>query len=225
MSMSAVHAVRIAIIDDHPMTLHGMCALIDKAQDCHVVGRFSHSRALLAELQVTEVDVLIMDYVLAADDIDGNSLLRTLQRQFPDLPVLVVSELYNSAAALLTLNSGAKGFSGKNMAPGELIEAVRIVASGQIYLLPEMALQLTQLLNGDITLSLQPLRTNSPQQTSDLSVLSPKEQEVVRCLLQGMSVTQIAKKSHRSIKTISGQKQTALRKLGLKSDEELMRKF
>jgi two component transcriptional regulator, LuxR family len=59
------------------------------------------------------------------------------------------------------------------------------------------------------------------RQAVSLSALSPKEQEVIRCFLTGMTVTDIAEKFHRSLKTISGQKQSAMRKLGLKADHEL----
>ncbi|MEV8761136.1 helix-turn-helix transcriptional regulator, partial [Klebsiella pneumoniae] len=63
----------------------------------------------------------------------------------------------------------------------------------------------------------------SPDSLSDMPSLSPREREVLRCCLDGMSVTDIAEKFARSVKTISGQKQSAFRKLGVRSDNELFK--
>ncbi|KAF0855677.1 hypothetical protein Y788_11435 [Pantoea dispersa 625] len=65
------------------------------------------------------------------------------------------------------------------------------------------------------------LSADNVQRAVSLKMLSPKEQEVIRCFLAGMTVTDIAEKFARSLKTVSGQKQSALRKLGLKADHEL----
>jgi len=74
------------------------------------------------------------------------------------------------------------------------------------------------------SLEMETSRNRGDMETRDLplSQLSPKEHEVIRCFIEGMTVSDIAQKFHRSIKTISAQKQSAMRKLGIKTDHELL---
>ena len=222
MGNNPLNRTRIVIIDDQSIALHGMYALLNKSNDFLVVGRYVHSSDLLAELASVDADVLVMDFALAPDDMDGISLLRLLQMQYPTLAILVISAIYNSATVLLALHAGAKGFISKSMHAEELARAVGTVASGKIHLLPEMALELTQLFNTELTQPLPPFGNSATPPSLDFSLLSPREQEVIQCFIDGMSVSEIADKFKRSIKTISGQKQTAMRKLGFSSDRSLL---
>ncbi|EJC0565558.1 response regulator [Enterobacter sp. 168J2] len=222
MGNNPLNRTRIVIIDDQAIALHGMYALLNKPNDFQVVGRYVHSSDLLAELASLDADVLVMDFALAPDDMDGISLLRLLQTQYPTLAILVISAIYNSATVLLALHAGAKGFISKSMHTEELARAVGNVASGQIHLMPEMALELTQLFNTELTQHLPPFGNSAKQPSLDFSLLSPREQEVIQCFIDGMSVSEIADKFKRSIKTISGQKQTAMRKLGFSSDRSFL---
>jgi DNA-binding NarL/FixJ family response regulator len=102
----------------------------------------------------------------------------------------------------------------------QLFRAIRTVAQGHIYLHPEMAREVadvTETTNGDCI----------PDATDDIlarsASLSPREREVLRCYLSGMSVSEIAAKFSRSANTISTQKQSAYRKLGIRTDSELFK--
>ncbi|HDX4048302.1 TPA: response regulator transcription factor [Enterobacter soli] len=222
MTFNMTRPLRIVTLDDHAILLRGLNDILNHEPGFSVVGSFENSRSLLMALTTADADMLVMDYTLSPDDMDGLNLLKTLQTRFPELVVLVVSALYNSATVALALRSGAKGFIGKNMPVEEFIQAIRVAASGRIYIEPEMALQLAQLQNSTLQVDDRGShKAEKVRQVLKLSVLSPKEQEVIRCFMEGMTVTEIAAKFSRSIKTISGQKQTALRKLGLKADHEL----
>ncbi|HEY3983518.1 response regulator transcription factor [Cedecea sp.] len=222
MTLSNAGPLRILTLDDHAILLRGLNAILQQEPDFKLVGSYDNSRDLIAELKVKTADVLVMDYSLSPGDMDGLNLLKVLKQRFPGLTVLVVSALYNSATVALALRYGAKGFIGKNQPEAELIQAIRVAASGKIYIEPEMALQLTQLqYSGPLMEKRESHTSQQVQQVVSLAALSPKEQEVIRCFMAGMTVTEIAEKFSRSIKTISGQKQTAMRKLGLKADHEL----
>ena len=225
MGNQSLNRTRIAIIDDQAITLHGMYTLLNKLNGFQVVGRYVHSRELLAELAGLDADVLVMDFALGVDDMDGVSLIRLLQTQHPTLAIVVISAIYNSATVLLALHAGARGFISKSMHAEELARAVGNVANGQIHLMPEMALELTQLFNVDLTPHQHPAGDNVTQPSLDFSLLSPREQEVIECFIDGMSVSEIADKFKRSIKTISGQKQAALRKLGFSSDRNFLQHY
>ena len=112
------------------------------------------------------------------------------------------------------MRAGAHGFVGKKQNLAELVAAIRCVFAGKFYLCDRMVALIStrwmsSLLSPDEAVK-------NPEDR--LSVLSPRESEVVRCYLAGLTVTQISQKFSRSIKTISGQKQSAFRKLGVRND-------
>lgn len=211
-------ATRIALLDDHPVVLHGVSGQLAQVREMSVVGEFASGRELLAALAVQEIDVLIMDYSLGPKDIDGVSLLRMLRLRFPLLEILVMSGHGNPATATLAIRAGARGFIGKSRPMHELIEAIRSVAERKRYIDPALVR------------SFKYEESNVPDTDDEGSMtlggqasLSVREREVLRCVLDGMAVTTIAKKFSRSVNTISTQKQSAYRKLGIRSDAELFK--
>lgn len=216
--------LRVALLDDHALIRKGFGARLDLERDMQVVAMYSGSREMLADLRTTPVDILVLDYTLQQDELDGLNLIRLLRIRFPDIRILVSSASESPATISLSLRAGVSGFIGKSQDVEELVRAVRVVASQRVYLAPAVALELGHV----------PSFQQGEQQLVDESggkvealvsnpLLSPREQEVLRCCLDGMSVSQIAIKFTRSRKTISGQKQSAFRKLGLRSDFELFK--
>lgn len=213
--------VSIALLDDHFLVLRGLSDVLRENPDFDVVGTFSSSKELLNCIKNNPVDVVIADYELAPADVDGLNLIKTLTRLHPNVAILVVSAHYNPATVALALRGGAKGFIGKNRPFEEIRNAALEVSRGRTFIEPQMAQELAnQQRHGEVLISGNYSEDNVRQAVS-LSALSPKEQEVIRCFLTGMTVTDIAEKFNRSLKTISGQKQSAMRKLGLKADHEL----
>jgi two-component system, NarL family, captular synthesis response regulator RcsB len=213
--------ISIALLDDHALVLRGLSQILSENPDFKVVGSFTQSKALLQCLKGEEVNVVIVDYELEPSDTDGLNLIKTLARLHPKTAILVVSAHYNPATVALAIRGGAKGFIGKNRPFEEIQNAALEVSRGRIFLEPQMAQELAQQQrHGEVLLSGNYSEENM-QRAVSLSALSPKEQEVIRCFLTGMTVTDIAEKFNRSLKTISGQKQSAMRKLGLKADHEL----
>lgn len=219
-SISNMHT--IMLLDDHEMVRQGIELGLSKEADLKVVGSYGTSRDLLDALARRRVDVLVMDFILGASDMDGLSLIRTLSRRFKHCKPIVVTSHYTPATVSLALKAGSYGVLGKTQKLTELIAAIRTVAKGRVYLHPTMlsALQGMQpSFNGRMIESRMELSV-----TSQLNAcLTPKEQEVLRCFLDGMSVGSIAEKFSRSASTISTQKQSAYRKLGIKTDSELFK--
>lgn len=213
--------IRIALLDDHAVVRHGLAARLREETDFQVVGIYAASKDLMQALQSQTVDVFVIDYALGDSDIDGLNLIRALKVRFPAGKVLVSSSHFNPATVALALRAGAKGFVGKEQELTELIEAIRKVMQGKTYLSQTMAAELSS------------ISTTGFAGTDELVInkgvlakhgeLSPREREVLRCCLDGMTVSQIAAKFARSVKTISGQKQSAFRKLGIRNDSELFK--
>jgi DNA-binding NarL/FixJ family response regulator len=228
LSASNFHPLRIAILDDHPVVRAGMSAYLSQNRDIFVIGEFETSRDMIRTLVDQPVDVLLIDYSLGPTEVDGISLIKMLRIKFPDARILVFSALYDPATVALALRSGAHGFVGKGGREEEIVLALRKVAAGGTYCDPQM----TYLLSGASTEQIEPLARDTPADPAlsastsgllDGASLSGREREVIRCLLAGMTISDIAIKFGRSPKTISAQKGTAYRKLGVTTDNGLFK--
>lgn len=222
MKWSNLSPLRVAILDDHAMIRKGFGFHIGSEHDLKLVAMYASSCELLAGLRSESVDVLVLDYSLQQDELDGLNLIRLLRIRHPEVRILVFSSAESLATISLALRAGARGFVGKSQEVEELLEAIRTVAGERVYLAPDIALELGHVHAGhaDDEVS-RSVRVDSGSALVSNPLLSPKEQEVLRCCLEGMSVSQIAHKFSRSRKTISGQKQSAFRKLGVSCDSEL----
>jgi len=203
---SYLGSVRVALLDDHALVLKGLIVHLQKSPSITILGSFSSSRPFRALLATTPADVAIIDYSLAFDDIDGVALIRALRASYPRLKILVISAHDEGMVVHSLMQAGANGFVAKSQDPDDVVMAIDALMTGRQYLPPRH--------DGQVSM---------PQDVR----LSPREWEVIRCLLGGLTVTQIAEKFGRSVKTISAQKSAAFRKLDVASDNELykMREF
>ncbi|BAN96514.1 hypothetical protein E05_17480 [Plautia stali symbiont] len=216
--------VRVAVLDDHPMvrTVFELC--LKHEPDIHLVGTWSSSNELFSQLRSTTVDVLVLDFLLGERELDGLALVKQLRNHYPQQKILISSSMESPAIVKMVLSAGVKGFIGKSHNMQEIVQAIRQVAQGRLFLSQEVAYEVENLyvmnedaINENLDLS------SKGNMYEKVKTLSPREVEVVRCFLDGLSVSQIAVKFKRSRKTVSGQKPSALKKLGLRSDSELFK--
>lgn len=209
-----IETVRIIVADDHPVVLIGVRALLQtQGARFRVVGEAHEGESLLTMLKQQPCDLLITDYSMPAESggQDGLLLLRSLQRDFPALAVLVLTMIRNPATVAGMLATGVRGVVDKSGLTQELITAVGAVAHGRNYVSESLR---------DPLAEPRPV----PAATGDggtMPRLSTREAEVVRLFVQGLSVTQIAEQLRRSVKTVSQQKNDAMRKLGVASHVQL----
>ncbi|WP_296224676.1 response regulator transcription factor [Ralstonia sp. UBA689] len=227
MNWTATRPIRVIVLDDHAVVRHGLAARLKQEADIEVTGLFASGREVVQALKTNtiEVDVLLMDYSLGPSEIDGLNLIRLIRVRYPELKILVVSAHHNKATVGLVMHAGARGFVGKEEELSEMVRAIRTVAAGNKRLNATLAVEMEHDAHAEAE---APIETQAPDgaELSDLvdrPQLSPREREVLRCCLDGMSVSDIAEKFARSIKTISSQKQSAYRKLGIRSDTELFK--
>jgi len=201
---------RIFIADDHPFTLAGIRVEIERAgEPFRIAGEASNGAALLRLLETSQLgDLLVTDFSMQGPqmrDCDGLSLLQTLRRQFPALPIIVLTEIGNPAMLRAMVDVGVRGLVDKVSARKELLTAIRKVAAGRIHFCRAMRTVLDQAGGLD-----------KPQ-----ARISPHEAEVVRLFVGGLTVSEIAVRLSRSVKTISRQKNDAMHKLGLDNNSQL----
>ncbi|MGE7136603.1 response regulator [Luteibacter sp. NPDC031894] len=197
---SYIGSVRVALLDDHAFVLKGLIAHLEKSPAITIVGSHASSRPFRAMLATMPVDVAIIDYSLALDDIDGIALIKQLRAGYPKMKILVVSAHDQGLVIHSLRQAGADGFVAKSQDPDDLIRAIDAIMTGRDFL---------------------PERNGDTDEQPALVPLSPREWEVIRQLLEGLTVGQIATRSGRSLKTISTQKSAAFRKLRISSDNEL----
>lgn len=207
--------LKIALLDNHAIVRHGLVDWLAREDDFEVVGSYANSRELMTGPAAHPVEILILDFVLEANDLDGELLIRSVCVKFPKCRILVFSGRYDAATVILALRVGAMGYLGKSEGLARLIGAVRRVSSDEVYLSPETACTLAEATS---------VSGEGEKSTAFRFVdLSAREREVMRCYFAGMTLSDIAGKFNRSIKTVSSQKNSAFRKLGVKSNNELLR--
>lgn len=221
MRWSALQPLRIAVLDDHALIRDALKIRLSLEADFKITGVYTKGRDLNEGLQSQPADVLILDYQLADGELDGLRLIRSICSQHPDLRIVIYSSVEIPATINMCIQAGAIGFVSKSQKTEDLLHAIRAAALDRIYLAPTIAAEIEKL-------SAAPLTESNPdasdyQAPVEVPKLSPKEREVLRCCLEGMSVSLVALKFSRSCKTISGQKRAAFRKLGIQTDSELFR--
>lgn len=202
--------LRIVIADDHPIFLIGLRAVLERDEQVRIVGEATSPQDLAALLQRCPCDVLVTDFMMPAEpQADGLRLIEHLRRHYPDLPIVVVTMLNNAGLFHSILELGVMGLLSKASLADELPEAIDKVRQQRPYVARtiEQALALAGAVGAD--------RLHSQHQ------LSPRELEVIRLLAGGKTVGEIAAHLNRSKQTVSAQKVSAMRKLGLISDAAL----
>ena len=220
---SEVVPVQIIIADDHPIVLMGLKALLESQGHAgRVVGEAHGGKELLALLSTHACDLLITDFSMPgeADSEDGLLLLKRVRRIYPDLPIVVLTMLRNPALIRGMLAAGVQAVVDKASMMKELLLAMHAVDAGRVYL--SESLREDVLERGAVHAGAAGLDSaRSDAQASATAVLSAREAEIVRLYAGGLTVTQIAEQVHRSVKTVSQQKNDAMRKLGLESNSQL----
>jgi len=203
--------VQLVIADDHPGVVAAVRRLVSGVDGFEVVGEASNADELLAVLGRVRCDLVITDYAMPGSRYgDGILLLEFLVRRHPDLRVMVLTMLETRALMSNILRAGVKVIVSKSDEPHHILEGMHAAADGRIYLSP--------MLNAKLL-----CRNGEPQPAHDdpVAKLGKRELEVLRMYVTGKTVSEIAVQLNRSVKTISSQKQTAMRKLELGTEAAL----
>lgn len=201
--------ISVYIADDHSIVREGMRSLITSAPDMEVVGEAPDGDQALREIPDCEPTVFLMDMTMPG--CSGLQLIETILRRMPNLRVLVLSMHQEELYATRTIRAGAHGFITKTRPPGELLDALRQVARGQIYIPLELAHKLAR----DALIG----------RSEDLphNRLTRREYAIFIDLVQGMTVSDIAEKLHVSSKTVSTHKARLMEKMDTKGISDLVR--
>ncbi|WP_034177732.1 response regulator, partial [Burkholderia ambifaria] len=191
--------VRVMVADDHPSSALGMSQALAGSSTIKLLGTVSNSTDLVAMLDVQQSDVLVVDYVMPGGKYgDGLALLSFLQRRYPALHLVTITMIDNPSVLRAIQRQGVGCILSKSDAISHLVGAVHAAYVGANYLSPFVK----QLLEGAET---------SP----GTRTLTAREIEVVRLYGAGLTVGEIAVQLHAGKQTISSQKSSAMKKLGI----------
>jgi len=180
---------RIMVVDDHPMTRNGIADWIRREQDLSVCAEAQNAEQALDAVSESKPDLVLTDISLPGKS--GLELIKDLRAMQPDLPVLVISMHDESFYAERVLRAGARGYVMKHEGGDDIIQAIRRVLSGKLYVSEQMSARILEGVSGR-----QPAT-----QCSVIKRLTDRELEVFQLIGQGLSTQQVASKLHLSAKT------------------------
>jgi DNA-binding NarL/FixJ family response regulator len=201
---------RILIVDDHPMTRQGLVTLIEHQPDWAVCFEAQNAEQALEAIAKTRPDLVLADISLPGKS--GLELIKDIRALRENLPVLVISMHDESLYAERALRAGARGYVPKHSGAAKIVEAIRAVLNGRIYVSEEMSAHFLEQLSG----------RSSPQMRSPVEQLSDREFEVFELIGQGLSAHDIAQRLFLSAKTVDAHRANIKEKLKIKTTAELI---
>jgi DNA-binding NarL/FixJ family response regulator len=199
------------VVDDHSLVREGLAKLIDQEPDLCVCAEAADAASAYSGITETRPDAVIVDLTLQGDS--GLDLIKRLQDLAPPPPVLVLSMHDEAFYAQRALRAGALGYVMKRETSGKVIDALRAILSGQIYVSASIAAQAAENF----------LRNRTAASNSPLDSLTDREIEVFRLIGQGQENRRIAELLHLSLKTVQTHCAHIKEKLGLENATVLMR--
>lgn len=203
--------IRVLICDDHLIVRQGIKQVLAEAEDLRVVGEAANGPDAIQQVRAGGVDVVLLD--IAMPQRDGLDILKALKSEFPRLPVLMLSTYPDRQYAVRSLKLGAAGYLNKSADSEQMIDAVRSVARGKLFITPSVAEQLA----GAIGAGGRPVDDEQPLHEK----LSHREYQVFKLLAAGRSVGEIAEQLVLSPNTVSTYRTRVLEKIGVRNDVEL----
>ncbi len=200
---------RVLVVDDHPIMRQGYSQLISLQPDLEMCGEAADVQEALRAVETTHPDLVIID--ISLKDSNGIELMKQLRARDPHLKMLVVSMHDESLFAERALHAGASGYINKEETTEKLIDALRHVLAGKIFLSPAMTERMLNRAAGH----------NDDLQESPLASLSDRELEVFELIGKGLTTRRIASKLHLSSKTVDTYRQNIKTKLNLSNATEL----
>jgi len=202
---------RILIVDDHPMMRQGLAQLINSEPDLTVCCEADTARQALETIGQGKPDLALVD--ISLPDKSGLELIKDLHALHPELRVLVVSMHDESLYAERVLRAGGRGYVMKQEGGRKLMEAIRHVLSGQIYVSEKMSARILEIFSGG-----RRDGTGSP-----VGRLTDREFDVFQLIGQGKGTREIAEHLKLSVKTVEVHRARIKEKLGIKSATDLVR--
>lgn len=195
-------AIRLLLIDDHPLVRDGLRARLATVPGVEVVGEAGSAAEAQQQVLLASPTLVLMD--VGMRDMNGIDLAALLLSEHPRLLVLMLSMYDNPEYVQRALQAGARGYVLKDAPASEIVAAIQAVAAGGTFLSPAVSRRL--------------FRNQAPR-----PVLSLRESQILSGLAKGLSSKQLARDLDLSVRTVEAHRQNIKRKLGLEGQAELIK--
>jgi DNA-binding NarL/FixJ family response regulator len=203
--------VRLLLAEDHPVVREGLRALLEEEAGLEVVGQTGDGAEVGPLVEDLRPDVVVLDLMMPG--VGGLEVTRDVARRFPGTSVLILSMHANEAYVLEALRSGAAGYALKQADGGELVRAIQEVAAGRRYLSPPLSER-----------AVEAYARRAQGAPPDLyTTLTAREREVLQLVAEGQTSPAIARRLYISPRTVESHRARLMRKLGLRSQAEVIR--
>lgn len=203
---------RVLLVDDHPIVMYGLSLLIDQEDDLHVCGQCTSAVETLDTINKYNPDIAVVDISLQGSN--GLELTKALKEMKPSLPILILSMHDESLYAERALRAGARGYMMKQESAEIILEAIRKVLNGGVYLSKKLSTRiLHEFMNGV---------KEDGNDKFGIETLSDRELEIFEFIGKGQSSRDIATRLQISIKTVETHRAHIKQKLKIENATELV---
>jgi two-component system invasion response regulator UvrY len=199
--------IQILIVDDHAIVRMGLTKIIEFNKDMNVIAQAGSAEEAMKILMTQKADVIILDISLPGRS--GLDIIKDILIVQPKIRIIILSMYKEKQFAVRSFKAGASGYLTKEMAPEEIVKAVKTVSAGGKYISSEFAsLLLDEMM--------------APSDNLPHELLSNRELEVLRLIASGKTVTEIAANLSLSDRTVSTYRTRILEKMGLNNNAEII---
>jgi two-component system invasion response regulator UvrY len=199
--------IKVLIADDHTLVRKGLRQLLLESKYVEDVDEAKDSKETIAKATKNKYDVVLLD--ISFPGRSGIDVLKQLKSLLPRLPALILSMHPEEQYAVRALRAGASGYLTKESAPDELIEAIRKVAGGGMYITSSLA---------------EKLASQFGESSGKLphEYLSDREYQIICMIAAGKTMKEIAEALNLSVKTVSTHRARSLRKMNMRNNAQLI---
>ena len=204
--------IRVVLADDHQIVREGLRLILDRHENIQVVAEAHNGRTAVDLTRQTHPDVVVMDIAMA--DLNGIEATRQIRARCPETAVLALTVHEDSQYFFQMLGAGASGYVPKRAAADDLVAAIRVVHRGEVFLYPSVAKVLVRSYLG---------QAGPTAAVPDEERLTPREEEVLIRIAEGLTNQEIAEQLVLSVKTVDRHRENIMRKLKLHRRAELVK--
>jgi NarL family two-component system response regulator LiaR len=189
--------IRIMLVDDHAVVRSGLRAFLSVNPDLELVGEAENGEQAVVRAGLLQPDIILMDLMMPV--MDGVAATQTIKKQNPHIQIIALTSFQEDELVQNALKVGAVGYLMKNISARELAAAIHAARDGKVTLSPEAAQALVR----------------AAQQAQETEILTEREQEVLKFMVDGMNNAEIAERLVVSLSTVKYHVSNILMKLGV----------
>lgn len=213
--------IRILVVDDHSVVRQGIISLLEDEDDIVIAGEASDGDEVADAIEKVSPDVVLLD--LTMPRLSGLEVIKQIVPVYPKVRIIIFSMHNNPDYILAAVQNGAAGYLLKDTSRDEILKAVRSVIKGELYYPPSASsIIIKGLMKQIFRLPETVSESDEMQESSIWKIITPREQQILKCLTEGMSSKEIADKFDISSNTVANQRASIMKKANVKNTIELI---